>query len=93
MSTFTKIILIYYLAINLVLFISMAMDKGFAKKDRRRIPESTLFIMALLGGSIGGFGGMFLFHHKTRKPQFYIIYAIAFILHAALLYLIFTKIV
>jgi len=93
MTTFTKIILIYYLLINIVLFVSMAIDKSLAKKDRRRIAESTLFIMALLGGSIGGFAGMFLFRHKTRKPQFYIIYAVAFILHAALLYLIFTKIV
>ena len=93
MTTFTKIILVYYLLINIILFVTMAIDKGLAKKDKRRVPESTLFIMALLGGSIGGFGGMFLFHHKNRKPQFYIIYAIAFILHAALLYLLFTKIV
>jgi len=92
MTLITKILLAYYLLANIVLFVSMALDKGFAKKDKRRIPESTLFIMALLGGSIGGFGGMFAFRHKNRKIHFYIIYAIAFILHAALLYLIFTKI-
>jgi len=91
MNTFLKVLLVYYLAINIILLIAMAIDKSCAKKDKRRIPESTLFIMALLGGSLGGFIGMFAFHHKNKKPQFYIIYAIAFILHAALLYLVFSK--
>jgi uncharacterized membrane protein YsdA (DUF1294 family) len=71
----------------------MAIDKMRAKKQQWRVPESTLFIMALLGGAVGGFGGMFLCHHKTKKPQFYIIYTIALVLHFALLYFIFTKII
>lgn len=93
MTTPVKIILIYYLVINLVLFIAMALDKARAKKEAWRTPESTLFIMALLGGGIGGFISMFLFHHKNRKPHFYIIYTISIILHAALLYFIFTKLI
>ena len=37
---------------------------------KRRIPEKTLFITAILGGSIGAIAGMFLFHHKIRNPLF-----------------------
>lgn len=93
MTIATKIILGYYLVLNLVLLITMGIDKLRAEHKEWRVPESTLFIMSLLGGAIGGFGGMFLFHHKTKKPAFYIIYATALVLHLALLYFIFTKII
>lgn len=91
LTLLAKAVLVYYAAVNAVLFISMALDKLFAVKDKRRIAESTLFIMSFLGGAAGGFAGMFAFHHKTKKPQFYIIYAISFVLHGALLYFIFTN--
>ncbi len=87
-----KVVLGYYLIINVILFIAMGYDKACAKKETWRIPESTLFIIALLGGAVGGLLGMFLFHHKKRKPQFYIIYILALVLHAVFLYFIFTKI-
>ena len=93
MNMAAKIILVYYCVLNFVLLIAMAIDKMRAKKQQWRVPESTLFIMALLGGAVGGFFGMFLFHHKTKKPQFYIINTIALILHFALLYFIFTKVI
>ena len=93
MNTVTKIILSYYSFLNLILLITMAIDKSRAKKHQWRVPESTLFIMALLGGAIGGFGGMYICHHKTKKPQFYIIYTIALVLHLALLHFVFTKII
>lgn len=93
MNMAVKIILVYYCILNIVLLIAMAIDKMRAKKQQWRVPESTLFIMALLGGAVGGFVGMFLFHHKTKKPQFYIIYTIALVLHFALLYFIFTKVI
>ena len=93
MDITTKIILGYYLIINLFLFVTMGYDKTRAKKDAWRVPESTLFIIALLGGAVGGFLGMFLFHHKKNKPQFYIIYALALILHAVFLYFIFTSLI
>ena len=90
LTLLAKVVLVYYV-INMVLLVSMALDKVFAIKGKRRIPESTLFIMSFLGGAVGGFAGMFACHHKTKKPQFYIIYAISFVLHAALLYFVFTK--
>ena len=50
----------------------MLADKEKAKERLRRIPEATLLTVAALGGSIGCLAGMKVFHHKTRKPKFYI---------------------
>ena len=64
-------ILVYYLIlVNLAAFILYGMDKSYAKKGARRIPEKTLLLWAFLGGSIGAFLGMKVFHHKTLKPKF-----------------------
>jgi uncharacterized membrane protein YsdA (DUF1294 family) len=69
METF-NIIFIYLEIVNLLAFALMGIDKNRARKNRWRIPEATLLLFAFLGGSIGSLGGMYLFHHKTRKPKF-----------------------
>ena len=48
----------------------MGIDKYKAKHQLWRIPERTLFVLAAIGGSLGGILGMRLFHHKTLHPQF-----------------------
>ena len=48
----------------------MGMDKRKAVKHTFRIPESTLFIVAVIGGSIGSIAGMYTFRHKTRHWYF-----------------------
>ena len=63
-------ILLYQLAVNLLLFAVMGIDKYKAKHQLWRIPERTLFVLAAIGGSLGGILGMRLFHHKTLHPQF-----------------------
>ena len=63
------ILLCAYGVVNLVVFIMYGADKGKAKRDKWRIPESTLIFAAVLG-IIGGLAGMIVFHHKTRKPKF-----------------------
>ncbi len=63
-------ILLYLLAVNLLLFAVMGIDKYKAKHQLWRIPERTLFVLAVIGGSLGGILGMRLFHHKTLHPQF-----------------------
>ncbi len=63
---------LYLLIINALGLLIMLADKEKAKKHLWRIPESTLLTVAVLGGSIGCYAGMRLFHHKTRKPKFYI---------------------
>ena len=64
------LIIIYLVAINFMSFIMMGLDKYKAKKRAWRIPESTLFVLALIGGSVGSIAGMHLFHHKTRHWYF-----------------------
>ena len=66
----TTAVLIYLAAVNLALLAAMGADKRAAVRKRRRVPEATLFALAVLGGSAGGLLGMLLFRHKTRKPAF-----------------------
>ena len=61
----------YLLLINAAAFSAMAIDKRRAQKGRRRISESTLLGLAILGGSPACLLAMYGFHHKTRKPKFY----------------------
>ena len=65
-----KLILTYLLIVNAVAYFLMMADKIKAKKNLWRIPESTLMLSALLGGSIGALAGMYHFRHKTRHPKF-----------------------
>lgn len=64
------LLLLYLLIINALGLLIMLADKEKAKKHLWRIPESTLLTVAALGGSVGCYAGMRLFHHKTRKPKF-----------------------
>lgn len=68
--TALSVIMIYLLVVNIIGFGIMGIDKFKAKKGLWRIPESTLFLMAIIGGSIGSILGMYLFHHKTRHWSF-----------------------
>lgn len=62
---------LYYLtAINLITFIVYGADKYKAKKGKWRIPEATLLLMAVIGGSIGAWIGMKVWHHKTMHKKF-----------------------
>lgn len=67
-----EILLIYLLLINIVAFITYGIDKWKAKKHRWRIPESTLILLAALGGSVGAWIAMRTFRHKTKHALFYI---------------------
>lgn len=56
--------------INLVAFAVYGKDKLRARRSEWRTPESTLFILAIAGGSVGALLAMYVFHHKTRKKAF-----------------------
>ena len=62
--------LIYLLIVNAAGFILMLTDKIKAKKHLWRIPETTLFLAAILGGSAGCLLGMYAFRHKTKHLKF-----------------------
>ena len=64
------ILIIYLLVMNILGFLLMGIDKYKAKKRAFRIPEATLFTVALIGGCIGTTLGMFTFRHKTRHWYF-----------------------
>ena len=56
--------------INLIGFIAMGLDKAKAKANVWRIPEKTLFFLAIAGGSLGVWTGMQMFRHKTKHWYF-----------------------
>ena len=85
-----KIFLIYLLAINGITFFTYSIDKWKAKRSKWRIPESTLLVMAVIGGSVGAWLGMKVWHHKTMHKKFkYGVPAIFFIQVALVGYVIF----
>ena len=63
-------IICYLLAINIATFLLYGIDKYKAKKGKWRISEATLLTMAAIGGSIGAWAGMRLWHHKTMHKKF-----------------------
>jgi len=66
-----KWILLGYLAVNVIVFAMYGIDKYKATHKKWRIPEATL-IGAAVFGVLGALLGMKVFHHKTKKPKFYI---------------------
>ena len=79
-----KYLLLYLLLINLIGFLAMFLDKQKAKKGKWRIPESTLLLLAVLGGSIGAWLGMRVWRHKTQHKKFKYGIPVIFILQVAL---------
>lgn len=67
-----KELCLYLIGINVVTFLLYGNDKSRARRHAWRIPEKTLLGAAVIGGSVGALLGMSIFHHKTRKPAFYI---------------------
>ena len=65
-----NIILGYLLAVNIATFFLYGIDKYKAKKNQWRLSEATLLMMAVIGGSIGAWAGMRLWHHKTMHKKF-----------------------
>ena len=66
----TPYLLAYLAAVNALSFALMGIDKRRARNALRRIPERTLFLAAIVGGSVGAILGMWTFHHKTRHWYF-----------------------
>ena len=85
------VLLVWLAVINLLTFIVYGADKRRARKGKWRVPEKTLFLLPLLGGSIGALLGMRVFHHKTK--HWYFVWGIPAILLAqiALAVWIYTK--
>ena len=61
---------VWLIAINVVTFAVYGIDKRRARRGAWRVPEKTLFLLPLLGGSLGALLGMRVFHHKTKHWHF-----------------------
>ncbi|QCX34589.1 DUF1294 domain-containing protein [Caloramator sp. E03] len=65
-----RFIVYYLILINLYAFFIMYFDKIKSRKGKWRVPESRLFIIASIFGSIGIYFGMYAFRHKTKHKKF-----------------------
>ena len=70
---------------NLVGALLTILDKKRAKRRQWRIPEASLFLLALLGGTVGIYLTMKIIHHKTRQPKFMVGLPLLFVLQLSLL--------
>ena len=86
-----KIILIYFIIINLVGVIINISDKIRAKRDKWRIKESTLWIVALLGGAGGSYLTMKTIRHKTKHISFMVGFPILALLQIALIVYLYLR--
>ena len=77
----TKIIIYYFILVNIGNFVLFAIDKHLSVKNKERIPESTLILLSAMGGALGGLCAMYIFRHKTKHAKFYISLPLFLILH------------
>ena len=85
-----EVLLIYFLVVNVLGFSIAGYDKSLAIKQKRRIPENTLFFLAFIAGTIGLLSAMFLFTHKTSKFSFIAKFAGIILIQGGIGYLIYT---
>ena len=85
-------IICYLLAVNIATFLFYGIDKYKAKKSKWRISEATLLTMAAIGGSIGAWAGMRLWHHKTMHKKFKYGIPVIIIMQIALVVYLLTNI-
>jgi uncharacterized membrane protein YsdA (DUF1294 family) len=84
--------LIWILAVSITTFGMIGLDKGLAKTEFPRIPESTLHIFTVLGGAPGQWLGRTIFHHKVNfagNPNFRTVLWIGLIIHSILIFSVF----
>lgn len=82
----SKPLIVYLVFLNLLSFYAMFADKRRAKRHEWRIPEHTLFLLAIFGGAGGGLAGMYVFRHKTKHLSFQILMPVLLILNIFFVY-------
>lgn len=90
-TTALALIFGYYALINIVLYVTMVIDKKRAIKDGWRIPEKNMFVMSVLGGGLGGLMAMVFKRHKNRHMDFILVFTTTAILHILAAFLLIGK--
>lgn len=80
----------YILTLSVISFVYFGIDKRKAKKDHQRIPEKSLLLLTILGGTNGSVLGMLLFNHKTAKKSFIVKMVAIILIQILILYLIYN---
>ena len=88
----TEALLYYIIGVNVLTFLVYGIDKLKAKKGKWRISEATLLLLAIIGGSVGAWLGMKVWHHKTMHKKFKYGIPLILVLQIALLILIYFDI-
>lgn len=83
--------LIWIVLMSCITFVMYGIDKRKAIKSRWRIKESTLILLAYIGGSFGAECGMHVFHHKTKHMKFRILVPISCIVWICIGIFVFVK--
>ncbi len=78
-------ILSYWIGISILTFLSFGLDKALAIFHRWRLPIVLLLGLCAIGGGIGGWIGMYTFHHKTKQDYFVIGVPLILVTHGFLL--------
>ncbi len=89
MDTWMKAVSFYGVLINLIGFWLMGIDKYKARKHQWRVSEKTLFLTALLFGSLGTWAGMYVFRHKTKHWYFVVGMPLILIVQVIILIIVF----
>ena len=84
MEMIMRVLGAYLIIINIAAFIMYGIDKHKAIKGRWRLSEATLVVIAALGGALGAFLGMIIWHHKTKKWKFRILVPLFLIIWIAI---------
>lgn len=77
--TITKWYTIYLALCSCLAFVLYGVDKRKAKRAQWRISEKCLLCLSLLGGGIGGYAAMHVFHHKTKHWYFHVLHCIGIV--------------
>ena len=86
-----EIFIAYLVIINIIAAAVCVADKRKAIKQKRRISEKTLFMLSIIGGSVGMYGAMQLVRHKTKHIKFVLGIPLIIIIQLVAVYFILTK--
>lgn len=85
------IVILYLLIMNMIGLAVMGIDKFKARRNAWRIPEKMLFLVSVIGGSLGTWAGMYIFRHKTKHWYFVVGMPLIVILHVIVAVVVFRK--